>query len=478
MIYLIIKIILPISEFMGLHDIFAFSTSALVMLAALIYQLAWRKWLKAVGTLVLGMFIVALAFLSLAMTGMYQSTKQPWTWHSTKAILPNGAGSITLLRRSSSPPSFFPVPGSEQHWKVKIVSGTHRPVFLKIGDMIDSSTNLRIYRINNGRNAIRLNIDERNIYYDLKQGRIVNGIEQGGDLLGTFYLGEFLPVYPECPKANGGLYHPCAVAVDRSGNVYVADGTNQMMVKYAKDGHFVTKWHLDKDKNYYDDLGSAYYSVAVDGAGSVWVLGWDGRIRKYASDGRSLKAFSKINYRLAPSDAPWGIAVGKDGSVYVTQRTGQMQKISSKGSVVFDTKKDNEVLRNEFNPAGICVTPNGDLLVANQSLGIERYNANGELTGRFGKVRHHWSSNDYPVDVKVDEAGFIYVAAWDRSVLFIEKHSSDRKLLLKWRSCICRKDDGPISIATGGGFVYIADEKNHRVLKFTDNGKPIPGWGK
>jgi hypothetical protein len=43
-------------------------------------------------------------------------------------------------------------------------------------------------------------------------------------------------------SVNGEFYYPYGVAVDSSGNVYVADTNNNRIQKFDSTGNFITKW--------------------------------------------------------------------------------------------------------------------------------------------------------------------------------------------------------------------------------------------
>ena len=88
------------------------------------------------------------------------------------------------------------------------------------------------------------------------------------------------------PKEILGLRNPIGVAVDVSGNVYVADTGNHRIQKFDSEGNFLRKWGT---------LGSGDgqfgypYGVAADGSGNVYVADTDShRIQKFDSEGNFL----------------------------------------------------------------------------------------------------------------------------------------------------------------------------------------------
>ena len=82
-------------------------------------------------------------------------------------------------------------------------------------------------------------------------------------------------------SGDGEFYMPGGVAVDGSGNVYVADGGNFSIQKFSSSGRFLAKWgtYGSGDGQFIEPQG-----VAVDGSGNVYVSDiFKNRIQKFAA---------------------------------------------------------------------------------------------------------------------------------------------------------------------------------------------------
>jgi sugar lactone lactonase YvrE len=109
-------------------------------------------------------------------------------------------------------------------------------------------------------------------------------------------------------SGDGQFDMPQGIAVDSSGNVFVADSANNRIQKFDSSGAFTTSW------NYAAGISTPLDSpgaIAVDGAGNVYVASAsDGY--KFSSSGTFLAEFCDAKLRTS------GIAVGASGAIYAS----------------------------------------------------------------------------------------------------------------------------------------------------------------
>jgi uncharacterized protein (TIGR03663 family) len=119
-------------------------------------------------------------------------------------------------------------------------------------------------------------------------------------------------------NGNGEMNEPVGIAVDKSGNVFVADRDNRRIQKFDKDGKFVAQWPVP-DKGY-DTIGAnAEPFLALDAAGNLYTtLPGTLKVAKYSPDGKLLG--EKANEGAATLKDPTGITVAADGTIYVVER--------------------------------------------------------------------------------------------------------------------------------------------------------------
>lgn len=126
------------------------------------------------------------------------------------------------------------------------------------------------------------------------------------------------------------FYRPTGVAVDGSGNVYVADSGSYKIRKVTPEGVVTTLAGSGSSSSYTDGTGAAAafegpISLTVDSSGVVYVVD-SGKIRRISADG-VVTTVAGSGYLYSSSDgtdsnasfySPWGIAVAGPLVLYVS----------------------------------------------------------------------------------------------------------------------------------------------------------------
>jgi tripartite motif-containing protein 71 len=222
---------------------------------------------------------------------------------------------------------------------------------------------------------------------------------------------------------------PDGLAVDRRGNLYVADSSNNRIQKLDSQGHLITKWgsHGTKD----GQLDCSKCGVAVGGDGSVYVTD-NGRVQEFDGNGKFVRNWGKSGNGDGEFYSPFGVAADRQGNVYVGDPVNvRVQK--------FDR--------------------NGTFLVKFGKLGLEAGQFSGELA-----------------DIAVDARGNIYVTDRGRG---LQKFDRNGHFLAAWRAC---GDKRPVTSATGVALdsqsnVYFYDLANGRICKYSSNGHFLVAFG-
>lgn len=119
-------------------------------------------------------------------------------------------------------------------------------------------------------------------------------------------------------QAEPGTFSlPEGVAVDKEGNVFVADTVNNRIEMFDADGQFVSTFGKAGD-------GPADFerprSIAVDCDGHLWVVdAGQNMVKVFDQQGRLLIYFGEQGYYPGQFMGPWGITIGPSNQVVVSE---------------------------------------------------------------------------------------------------------------------------------------------------------------
>jgi sugar lactone lactonase YvrE len=238
---------------------------------------------------------------------------------------------------------------------------------------------------------------------------------------------------------------PNALAVDRDGNLFVADTLNSVIRKVAAIGLVTTLVWTDAGVTQSGPATNAAVSeptgVAVDHEGNVYIAERGGnRVRQITPRGvmNILAGSGLAGAADGPSTAasfngPSGLALDKEGNIYVADTANhQVRKITPDGKVTTlagsgtpgsanGTGKDASFKR----PTGVAVDASGNVYVADQGNNLIReINPQGAVTTLAGSGAQGWddgpatlASFNRPFGVAVDFYGNVYVADTGNNVI-------------------------------------------------------------
>ncbi len=303
------------------------------------------------------------------------------------------------------------------------------------------------------------------------------------------------------------FYYPSGVAVDGSGNLYVADNNNSTIRKVTSSGVVTTLAGTAGSTGSADGFGSAarFYSprnVAVDGAGNVYVADNGSHTIRQITSGGAVTTLAGAAFSSGSTDgtgsaarfyAPFGLAADSAGNIYVAD-TGNstIRKITSGGVVTTlagmagsSGATDGLGSAARFaSPTGVAVDGSGNLYVVDTGNStIRKITSGGVVTtlagtaGSTGSVDGLGSAArfDFPSGgVAVDGAGSVYVA--DTNNCAIRKITSGGMVTtLAGTAGSQGSADGAGSAAgffnpsgmavDGAGNVYVADTFNHTIRR-------------
>jgi len=187
---------------------------------------------------------------------------------------------------------------------------------------------------------------------------------------------------------------PQGLTVDGNGNVYVSDSYNHTIRKITPAGVVTTLAGSPGNSGSADGTGSAARfnqptGIAVDASGNLYVADYNNHtIRKITPGGTvttlagspGISAYVDGTGSAARFSYPFGVAVDSSGNVYVGDSNNEVVRKITPGGVVTTLAgdgtanyKDGTGTSAEFNtPSGVTVDKNGNVFVADADNGVIR----------------------------------------------------------------------------------------------------------
>ena len=284
-------------------------------------------------------------------------------------------------------------------------------------------------------------------------------------------------------RFDGPLDSPGSLAVDAAESVYISIGFLGCLAKLPP-----LREPLGQDKEYWLPV-----AVAVDETGNLFVADQHNhRIVSFNAEGERLAAWGSYGRRPGHFAYPAGIALDKDGYLYVAEKHNyRIQKLSPEGLPVVQWPVVESPpgrypratgSRPSFfkQPTGVAVNSEGEVFVENRN-GILKLSAEGEVVAEWPDLEERMSrltgdaeGNIYVRQEFRDERGsqFRVLKLWPRGEEPIVEWSGDSSVLGKYHHLAL--SDCAVNAASG---VYLANydsRREYRVHKISLDGVVAP----
>ena len=314
--------------------------------------------------------------------------------------------------------------------------------------------------------------------------------------------------------ASGNLARfndPRGLAVDSAGNILVADTQNHAVRKISATAVVTTFAGAAANPGYVDGVGAAAgfsspRGLAADSAGNVYVVDFlNHTIRKISPAGNvTVFAGAALQYGSVDGTAaaarffyPYSVAADTNGNLFISDYgNNTIRKIAPGGAVTTlaglagaSGSVDGSGAAARFaSPVGIAVDSTGNVYVGDAAAHTIRKITPAGVATTFAGLANVTGSVDgtgaaarffSPLDVAVDNAGNIYVADTNNSVIRKITSAGVVSTFAGTANTIAFADgvgaaasfNKPQGVATdAAGNVYVADTNNHVIRKITPAG--------
>jgi len=295
------------------------------------------------------------------------------------------------------------------------------------------------------------------------------------------------------PGNQASFSNPMGIAIDKEGNLFVADAQNNLIRKIDSFGLTSTLAGTGEvgSKDGQAKEATFFYPTAIttDKQGNIFVADTHNNlVRKIDRNG--------IVSTLAKNDAirfdkPAGLAVDTSGNIYVSDFSNRIRMITKKDSIVEIAgtgargAKNGKALESTFYvPRGIAFDKEGNLLICDTfNNQIRKLNSSGEVLTVSGITKKGIQNGTvdsaaffHPQAIAIDSDGFLYIA--DSGNHLIRKIAQSRVVSVAGNGLRGSHDGkglsasfwNPMGIAVdSSGNIYVADYQNNKIRKISSS---------
>ncbi|MDE1764759.1 MAG: SBBP repeat-containing protein [Thaumarchaeota archaeon] len=277
------------------------------------------------------------------------------------------------------------------------------------------------------------------------------------------------------PLGPDHLYNPVGLALDGAGNIYVADYGGHSVLKFDKNGRFLSKFgtYGSQPGQLKDPTG-----IAVDSLGNIYVVDQgNSRIEKFDPSDNFLSQFGSPGGSQGQLDLSIGIVVDSSGNVYVGDLdNSRILKFDPSGGYLLQFPTHASVSALQYLPGYLAIDGSSNIYaldIANHF--IQKFDASGNLLMQF-KVSNGTKTFYSAYGVAVDNQGNIYASTSGQIVKFDKSGNFVGTIGTQGRGAGHMDQSQGIAI-DGAGNIYVADAGNKRIDKFDASGNFVTYFG-
>jgi sugar lactone lactonase YvrE len=308
----------------------------------------------------------------------------------------------------------------------------------------------------------------------------------------TTLAGDGSPSFRDSQQATQAAFSdPFGIAVAEDGTVYVADAGESNRIRKITPKGIVTTF-AGSNEGFADGVGAAASfntpsAVAIDSSGNLYVADTgNNRIRKVTPQAKvsTIAGDGSAGYLDGPAaqarfNGPIGVAVDANGNVYVADTyndrirkiapDGQVSTIAGAGQPGFADGDRNTSLFD--TPCGVVVTADGSLIVADTGNDrLRKITPDGNVTTISVNINGDEISS--PVGLALTHDNYLYVTELDRSRVIQIAPDGTAHVIAGRGSGFANGSEAArfnqpagVAIVQRSGELYVTDEANYLIRK-------------
>ena len=298
------------------------------------------------------------------------------------------------------------------------------------------------------------------------------------------------------------------IIIDSDGNIIITGVTNSnglgddiTTIKYDKSGKEIFVTFYSGPGNFNDRP----HGIAVDQFSNVYVTGSSTGDKGTSTDIVTIKYNSsgveqwaeRIAAKGGTLDESWSIATDNDANVYITGNTAHFVtgnsgmdwitvKYNTNGKKIWSTGYDDGITSDRAR--ALAIDPMGNVYVTGQCnapayhIATIKYDTSGKQQW-IKKYDGAAVSDDKPIDIKVDNMGFVYITGYSseisKDIITIKYDNNGNEIWKKTFNGLANQSDEPEKMSIDGdGNVYILgfstlkkNVRNRCLIKYDKSGK-------
>jgi RHS repeat-associated protein len=277
---------------------------------------------------------------------------------------------------------------------------------------------------------------------------------------------------------NGQFNKPAAVATDSSGDVWVADTGNNRVQELSSTGSYIRQTGKYGSGN--GEFKSPH-GITVDSTGHVWIADTgNNRVQELSSEGAYITQYGSAGTGNGQFKQPYAVAIDKEGNIWVgDSANGRIQELSSAGTYIrqFGREGNTKPCKEEAGEIrcpswwaeGLTIDTAGHVWTTESSK-VEEFSSTGTAITHFGTLGHGEGQVEYPKGIAIDSENHVWLA--DSGNTRIQELTSTGAYVRQYPATpIPVVLNNPKSFArTSAGNWLLADTGNNRLQEVTSGG--------